>query len=108
MTKFGTIFSILFTVTAGSALAEGHASGDPAAGEKGFNKCKSCHSIITGDDETIVKGGKTGPNLFGLPVVAQEAQMGSSMAIVSKHLAKQNLSGTKQNLLHTSQILQSI
>lgn len=67
MTKFGTIFSILFTVTAGSALAEGHASGDPAAGEKGFNKCKSCHSIIKGDDETIVKGGKTGPNLFGLP-----------------------------------------
>jgi cytochrome c len=66
MTKFGTIFSILCILTAGSVMAEGHASGDPAAGEKGFNKCKSCHSIIKGDDETIVKGGKTGPNLFGL------------------------------------------
>lgn len=49
------------------AFAGGHASGDAAAGEKAFNKCKSCHMIEDADGNTIVKGGKTGPNLFGLP-----------------------------------------
>ncbi|MGH1453621.1 MAG: c-type cytochrome [Paracoccaceae bacterium] len=47
-------------------LAESHAAmGDADAGEKGFKKCKSCHMIANGD-ETIVKGGKTGPNLYGV------------------------------------------
>lgn len=42
------------------------ADGDAAKGEKAFNKCKSCHMIADGDN-VILKGGKTGPNLFGLP-----------------------------------------
>lgn len=41
------------------------AEGDAAAGEKAFNRCKSCHMIANGDD-TIVRGGRTGPNLYGL------------------------------------------
>jgi cytochrome c len=41
-------------------------AGDAAAGEAGFNKCKACHSIITPDGTAIIKGGKTGPNLFGI------------------------------------------
>lgn len=41
------------------------ASGDAAEGEGDFKKCKSCHTIANGDD-VIVKGGKTGPNLFGV------------------------------------------
>ena len=49
------------------AFAGGHASGDAAAGEKAFNKCKSCHAIADADGNTIVKGGKTGPNLWGIP-----------------------------------------
>lgn len=44
-----------------SAVAEG----DAAAGERTFNRCKSCHMIANGDD-TIVRGGRTGPNLFGV------------------------------------------
>ena len=44
------------------ALAEG----DAAKGEKEFNKCKSCHMLQTADGETIVKGGRTGPNLYGV------------------------------------------
>ncbi len=40
------------------------ASGDADEGEKIFKKCKSCHTIAS-PDETIVKGGRTGPNLFG-------------------------------------------
>ena len=43
------------------ALAEG----DPEKGEKEFAKCRSCH-MIESESETIVKGGKTGPNLYGV------------------------------------------
>lgn len=43
------------------ALAEG----DVAEGEKEFRKCKSCH-MISSADEVIVKGGKSGPNLYGV------------------------------------------
>ncbi len=44
-----------------SALAEG----DITAGEKEFRRCKACHMIVDGDN-TIVRGGKIGPNLFGI------------------------------------------
>ena len=39
---------------------------DAAAGAANFNKCKACHSIIAPDGSEIVKGGKTGPNLYGV------------------------------------------
>ncbi|MEC3861358.1 cytochrome C [Mesobacterium sp. TK19101] len=42
------------------------AEGDAAKGEKEFKKCKSCHMIVADDGTTIVKGGKTGPNLYGV------------------------------------------
>lgn len=40
--------------------------GDAAAGEKEFRKCKACHMIQSPEGEDIVKGGKTGPNLYGV------------------------------------------
>ena len=49
------------TVFAAPAFAEG----DADKGEKALKKCKSCHMIKNGDD-VIVKGGKTGPNLYGI------------------------------------------
>jgi len=39
------------------------AEGDAAAGEKTFNQCKACH-MIESADETIVRGGRVGPNLY--------------------------------------------
>jgi len=45
--------------------APAFADGDAATGEKEFSKCKTCHMIASAD-ETIVKGGKTGPNLYGV------------------------------------------
>ncbi|RLJ41419.1 cytochrome c [Litoreibacter meonggei] len=60
--KFVAIATLATTLLAAPAFAEG----DAAAGEKEFKKCKSCHMIADGDN-SIVKGGKTGPNLFGLP-----------------------------------------
>jgi len=43
-----------------------HAEGDAAKGEKGFNKCKACHTITADNGDVIVKGGKVGPNLYGV------------------------------------------
>ena len=55
------ILTAAFALFAGSALA-----GDAAVGEKEFAKCKSCHGITAADGTAIVKGGKTGPDLFGI------------------------------------------
>lgn len=57
----------LMTACATLALAlPAFAEGDAVEGEKEFRKCKSCH-MIESPDETIVKGGRTGPNLYGIP-----------------------------------------
>ncbi len=48
-----------------AAASPAFAEGDVAAGEKLFKKCKACHMIVNGDD-VIFKGGKTGPNLYGV------------------------------------------
>jgi len=47
------------------ALAMPALAQDAAKGEKEFNKCKACH-MIASDSETIVRGGKVGPNLYGV------------------------------------------
>jgi cytochrome c len=56
--------------TAAAALialsAPAFAENDVEQGEKDFKKCKACHSITDPDGEDIVKGGKTGPNLWGV------------------------------------------
>lgn len=53
-------------VGAALALPAFAQDGDAAAGEKEFRKCKACHMIQSPEGEDIVKGGKTGPNLFGV------------------------------------------
>ena len=50
---------------AGPALSQ-EVTGDAAKGEKAFAKCRSCHSIESDSGEVIVKGGRTGPNLYGV------------------------------------------
>ncbi|MFN3936236.1 MAG: c-type cytochrome [Gemmobacter sp.] len=62
---------MLRTLLAASAVMAGLsvpalASGDIANGEKEFGKCKSCHAVVAPDGTEIVKGGKTGPNLYGV------------------------------------------
>lgn len=58
----------ILTLAAAPAFADGHATGDAAAGEKVFNKCQTCHVIANEAGEVLAgKAGKTGPNLFGLP-----------------------------------------
>lgn len=60
MSKF-ILTAALTLLTAAPVLAEG----DAAKGEADFKKCKSCHTIADGD-EVYYKGGKTGPNLYGV------------------------------------------
>lgn len=56
----------LMTTAALFALSAPVFAGDAAKGEKDFKKCKSCHMIVADDGTEIVKGGKTGPNLYGV------------------------------------------
>jgi cytochrome c len=42
------------------------ADADAAEGEENFKKCKSCHAITAPDGTEVQKGGKTGPNLWGV------------------------------------------
>lgn len=60
MTKF-----ILLAATI-AALGAPALAGDPAVGEEAFKKCKACHSVIAPDGTEIQKGGRTGPNLYGV------------------------------------------
>ncbi|NRB34264.1 MAG: c-type cytochrome [Rhodobacteraceae bacterium] len=61
------MFRMMSAALALSALAApAMAEGDAAAGEKGFNKCKACHMIVTDAGDQIVKGGRTGPNLYNV------------------------------------------
>jgi cytochrome c len=58
--------AILIAAFAAAAIAAPARAGDVAAGEKQFAKCKTCHSITAADGTAIVKGGKIGPNLYGV------------------------------------------
>ncbi|MCE8009715.1 cytochrome C [Aestuariivita sp.] len=60
------IATVIAGLLAAPVLADGHAAGDAEAGAKEFNKCKSCHMIVDADGAEIVKGGRTGPNLWGI------------------------------------------
>lgn len=57
--------SALIAATA-ALLASPALAGDATVGEKEFNKCKTCHAIVAPDGTEVVKGGKTGPNLWGV------------------------------------------
>ncbi|MCG7520544.1 cytochrome c family protein [Ruegeria sp. Ofav3-42] len=57
---FASILTLSLVVS-----TQANAAGDPAKGEKLYNRCSSCHAIIK-DGEVLVKGGITGPNLYGV------------------------------------------
>ncbi|MDO6458706.1 cytochrome C [Celeribacter halophilus] len=78
MTKFLAFTAAALLATSAAAFADGHGHGhhgDPKKGEKEFNRCKACHMIVDDEGNAIVKGGKTGPNLYGVvgrPVASVE------------------------------------
>ncbi|MBK5935170.1 cytochrome C [Rhodovulum imhoffii] len=43
-------------------------SGDPAAGEKAFRQCMTCHVVVNDTGEMLAgRNAKIGPNLYGVP-----------------------------------------
>ena len=59
--------ALLAGTTAFPVFAGGHAAGDAALGEIAFRQCRACHAIVDADGTEILKGGRNGPNLWGLP-----------------------------------------
>ncbi|OWJ75868.1 c-type cytochrome [Haematobacter genomosp. 1] len=66
MRRFPRAASGLALVSLLSLASPSHAQGDPEAGAKAFAKCRACHSITATDGTAIVRGGKTGPDLYGV------------------------------------------
>jgi cytochrome c len=60
------VLSLLILSSTVLALAAPVRAGDAKLGEATFQKCKACHSIIAGDGTVVQKGGKIGPNLYGV------------------------------------------
>ena len=58
--------SIFATLAAAVLVTPAFAEGDVEKGQKEFNKCKACHMVQAPDGTDIVKGGKTGPNLYNI------------------------------------------
>ncbi|MDO5528289.1 MAG: cytochrome C [Paracoccus sp. (in: a-proteobacteria)] len=66
---------LIVTLAAISFAAPAFAEGDPVAGEREYNKCRACHMIQDDDGNTIIQGGRTGPNMWniiGSPLSAEE------------------------------------
>jgi cytochrome c len=63
-------FSVLATAAtllASPVLADGHVTGDAAAGEAAFRQCISCHVVVNAAGETLAgRNARTGPNLWGV------------------------------------------
>ena len=59
-------FPIALAIATAAFCGPALAAGDPAAGEKVFAKCRTCHVITAADGTVIQKGAKVGPNLFGV------------------------------------------
>jgi len=75
------------------------AAGDAAKGEADFKKCKACHSITGADGTDIVKGGKVGPNLFGVVGRAAGSVEGFSYSNVMKEAGEKGLVWTEESLI---------
>ncbi|WP_415184460.1 c-type cytochrome [Phaeovulum sp.] len=58
--------SLIAATFAALALTTAANADDIKDGKKEFNKCKACHAIKSDTGEDIVKGGKVGPNLYGI------------------------------------------
>lgn len=63
-----TTLAAAFAVIAAPAFADGHATGDAAAGEQAFaRQCVSCHIVADADGNVLAgRNARTGPNLYNL------------------------------------------
>lgn len=63
-----TLSAAALALFAAPAFADGHASGDAAAGEEQFaRQCVACHVVVNDDGETLAgRNAQTGPNLYAI------------------------------------------
>ena len=60
-----------------TAWADGHATGDAAAGEAAFRQCIACHVVVNDAGDTLAgRNARTGPNLYAIGGRAIGAQDG--------------------------------
>lgn len=78
--------------------APSHAAGDAEAGSKAFAKCRACHSITAPDGTAIVRGGKTGPDLYG--VVGRGAGTDFNYSPVLREAHEKGLVWDEESLTH--------
>lgn len=66
--KIRLLLAAATSLFATGAMADGHATGDAAAGEAAFRQCVSCHVVSNADGEVLAgRNGRSGPNLYGIP-----------------------------------------
>jgi len=56
----------LIALVAAPGLALPAHAGDADRGERLFRDCMACHSVVDETGTAIVRGGRTGPNLYGV------------------------------------------
>ena len=80
-----TLRAIAATLALITLSAPAFAAGDAAKGEAEFKKCRACHALVARDGTEVQKGGKTGPNLFGVigRPVASVADFGYGESILA-------------------------
>lgn len=63
ISPFAILASVALTISAGlhPALAQ-----DASTGEAEFKNCKACHMITAPNGTQIMRGGRVGPNLYGV------------------------------------------
>ena len=92
--RTGIAATVATFVLALPAMAEG----DAVAGEKVFRQCKACH-MVESPEETIVKGGRIGPNLYGVAGSAAGAQDGFRYSKLFEAANEQGVTWTEDNFV---------
>lgn len=91
--------SHILTALAVVALASpAFADGDAAKGEQTFRMCKACHSIVGPQNKEIVRGGRVGPNLYGVIGRKAASEPGYDYGAGIKEAAAKGLVWNEQNL----------
>ncbi|WP_299673210.1 cytochrome c family protein [uncultured Roseobacter sp.] len=84
--------ALSLTMLPAMAFADGHVTGDAAAGEKVFRKCKACHAVGEGAEN------KVGPVLNGVVDRAFGAVEGFSYSDVLMEMAAEGKTWTPEEL----------
>ena len=90
----GTIAALALGIGSTAAMA-----GDPAAGEREWRQCRSCHMITDNDGNMIQRGGRVGPNMYG--IIGQPAASVDGFRYSSDLVAagRDGLTWTRENFI---------